>query len=117
MNYLIERILVKNVMIKDVVTASEEMPIAEAARLMVDNKSGRSGATKAAGTHRTAHYKVAEHTYCVEPGINHNLFTKQQPRKAAAVFDLLMASISIECLTHHPLLHIILHCPSGRNPW
>ena len=69
MNYLIERILVKNVMIKDVVTASEEMPIAEDARLMVDYKSGRSGATKAAGTHRTAHYKVAEHTYCVEPGI------------------------------------------------
>ena len=38
LNYLIEKILVKNVMIKDVVTASEEMPIEEAARLMVDNK-------------------------------------------------------------------------------
>jgi acetoin utilization protein AcuB len=38
MNYLIEKILVKNVMIKDVVTANEEMPVEEAARLMVDNK-------------------------------------------------------------------------------
>lgn len=38
LNYLIEKILVKNVMIKDVITASEEMPVEEAARLMVDNK-------------------------------------------------------------------------------
>jgi len=38
LNYLIEKITVENVMIKDVVTATEEMPVEEAARLMADNK-------------------------------------------------------------------------------
>ena len=86
MNYLIERILVKNVMIKDVVTASEEMPIAEAARLMVDNKSGGSGATKAAGSHRTIHYKVAEHTDCVEPGIGIIICSQSSCRERQLLF-------------------------------
>jgi acetoin utilization protein AcuB len=37
-NYLIEKIKVRDVMIKDVVTICEETPIEEAARIMVDNK-------------------------------------------------------------------------------
>ncbi len=37
-NYLVERIKVENIMVKDVITATEDMPVEEAARLMSDNK-------------------------------------------------------------------------------
>jgi acetoin utilization protein AcuB len=40
MNYLISKILVKDVMAKKVVTVSEDTPIEEAARIMVDSKIG-----------------------------------------------------------------------------
>ncbi|MEZ4593621.1 MAG: CBS domain-containing protein, partial [Chloroflexota bacterium] len=39
-NYLVSRIKVKDVMTKNVLTITEEMPIEEAARIMVDNKVG-----------------------------------------------------------------------------
>ncbi|MCC6605368.1 MAG: CBS domain-containing protein [Anaerolineae bacterium] len=39
-NYLVSRIRVKDVMTKDVLTITEDMPIEEAARIMVDNKVG-----------------------------------------------------------------------------
>lgn len=38
LNYLIDRIKVSDVMVKDVITAAEDMPVEEAARLMADNK-------------------------------------------------------------------------------
>ncbi len=38
LNYLIDKIKVENVMIKDVTTATEDMPVEEAARLMADHK-------------------------------------------------------------------------------
>lgn len=38
LNYLIDRIKVSDVMVKDVITAPEDMPVEEAARLMADNK-------------------------------------------------------------------------------
>jgi len=38
LNYLIDRIKVSDVMVKDVITATEEMPVEEAARLMADHK-------------------------------------------------------------------------------
>lgn len=37
-NYLIDKINVANVMVKDVITATEDMPVEEAARIMADNK-------------------------------------------------------------------------------
>jgi len=37
-NYLIEKITVADVMIKDVITTSEDTPLEEAARIMADNK-------------------------------------------------------------------------------
>lgn len=37
-NYLIDRITVSNVMVNDVITATEDMPVEEAARIMADNK-------------------------------------------------------------------------------
>ena len=37
-NYLIDRIKVADVMVKDVITATEDMPVEEAARIMADNK-------------------------------------------------------------------------------
>lgn len=39
-NYLVSRIRIKDVMTKDVLTITEDMPIEEAARIMVDNKVG-----------------------------------------------------------------------------
>ncbi|MEZ4594774.1 MAG: CBS domain-containing protein [Chloroflexota bacterium] len=39
-NYLVSRIKVKDVMTKNVLTITEDMPIEEAARIMVDNKVG-----------------------------------------------------------------------------
>lgn len=39
-SYLVNRIKVKDVMTKEVLTITEEMPIEEAARIMVDNKVG-----------------------------------------------------------------------------
>jgi len=38
LNYLIDRIKVSDVMVKDVITATEDMPVEEAARLMSDHK-------------------------------------------------------------------------------
>jgi len=38
LNYLIDKITVANVMVKDVFTADEAMPVEEAARIMADNK-------------------------------------------------------------------------------
>ncbi len=38
LNYLIDKIKVEDVMIKDVITTTEETPIEEAARVMADNK-------------------------------------------------------------------------------
>ncbi|HOE35099.1 MAG: CBS domain-containing protein [Chloroflexi bacterium] len=38
LNYLIDRIKVSDVMVKDVITATEDMPVEEAARLMADHK-------------------------------------------------------------------------------
>lgn len=38
MNYLIDKIKVENVMVKDVLTADEDMPVEEAARIMADHK-------------------------------------------------------------------------------
>ncbi len=40
MNYLLSKILVKDVMTKKVLTVSEDTPIEEAARIMADNKIG-----------------------------------------------------------------------------
>jgi len=40
MNYLISKVLVKDVMTKNVLTVSEDTPIEEAARIMSDNKIG-----------------------------------------------------------------------------
>jgi acetoin utilization protein AcuB len=40
LNYLISKILVKDVMAKKVITFSEDTPIEEAARIMLDNKIG-----------------------------------------------------------------------------
>ena len=37
-NYLVDRIKVADVMVKDVITATEDMPVEEAARIMADNK-------------------------------------------------------------------------------
>jgi len=39
-NYLIGKIIVKRVMTKDVITITEDTPLEEAARIMVDNKIG-----------------------------------------------------------------------------
>src|SRR5512136_2093206 len=39
-NYLISKILVKDVMAKKVITVTEDTPIEEAARIMVDSKIG-----------------------------------------------------------------------------
>lgn len=40
MNYLLSKIIVKDVMTKDVLTISQDTPIEEAARIMADNKIG-----------------------------------------------------------------------------
>lgn len=40
MNYLLSKIIVKDVMTKDVLTVSEDTPLEEAARIMADNKIG-----------------------------------------------------------------------------
>ena len=40
MNYLISKIMVKDVMSKDVITIDEDTPIEQAARIMADNKIG-----------------------------------------------------------------------------
>jgi acetoin utilization protein AcuB len=37
-NYLIDKITVENVMVQEVITATEDTPVEEAARIMVDNK-------------------------------------------------------------------------------
>ena len=40
MNYLLSKITVKDIMIKDVITIDEDTPIEQAARIMADNKIG-----------------------------------------------------------------------------
>ena len=54
-NYLISKILVRDVMAKKVITISEDTPIEEAARIMVDSKIGGLPVMRAQGCHRHDH--------------------------------------------------------------
>lgn len=89
-NYLVSRIKVKDVMTKDVLTITEDMPIEEAARIMVDNKVGglpvvKNGDVIGLITETDLFKLLLELMGAREPGVRVTAVVEDKPGELAAI--------------------------------
>jgi acetoin utilization protein AcuB len=95
--YLLSKLKVKEIMAKDVVTATEDIPLEEAARIMVDNRVGglpvvREGKVVGIITETDVFKVMMEMMGARDAGIRMSLFVNDQPGVLSAVTGAISAA-------------------------